>query len=107
MSRLSDRYRWVEKKPGEWWHAQLVDGEPWLGPDPGPGGTLYPPDKFVSFPCGDDGKPLEYSCWHLYALYNGAMPPDPGEDCDYLHICGADHLADLIAELTALGEAMT
>jgi hypothetical protein len=100
-------YKWVEKKPGEWWHAQLVDGNPWLGAVQ-EGNTYYPPDMYVSFSARDeDGKPYSEACWHLWKLYNGKMPDDPGDDDqDYWHICGKNALKELIEALTSLGDAL-
>lgn len=94
-------WRWVEKKPGQWWHAQVVDGEPWLGV---PEATvMYPPDMYVDFAPSTDGMPLSEACWHLRKLYNGKMPDDPGaEDEDYWHLCGMEGANELIGALRDL-----
>lgn len=92
---------WREHRPGEWWH--VFDDAP-KAMDTPKEGVLYPPDWFVSFTAGDDGRPLGTACLHLYHLYNGDSPSDRPEppDADYLHVCGADGLDDLIASLTEL-----
>jgi hypothetical protein len=58
---------------------------------------------YVSFPADDQGRPFDTACLHLHSLYNGAMPNKAGEDdVDYLHVCGAEGIDDLIAALTEL-----
>lgn len=93
-------YRWVEKKPGQWWHAQIVDGKPWLG---GSGNVIYPPDMYVEFAADPQGKPLPVACVHLWRLLNGAMPDDADEASDeYLHLCDSGAVDDWVEALTQL-----
>ena len=87
-------YEWREHERGEWWYDQTGPRESHIE---------YPPDMYVSFPADSDGRPFDTACLHLYSLYNGAMPHEGGEDdVDYLHICGAEGIDDLIAALTEL-----
>jgi hypothetical protein len=88
-----DTYTWREMKRGEWWHDQNGPREPHIG---------YPPDAYVSFPADEAGKPLDAGCLHYYRLWNGTMPGEDSDETDYVHICGAEGLDELIASLGEL-----
>lgn len=107
---ITNGYMWAEHTPGEWWYAQVVDGNPELrSPNEYRHGECqYPPAAYVSFAAYDDGRPIEMACWHYYKLYNGTFPHEStAEDVDYIHICGPDNLVELMQQLNDLGRAIS
>lgn len=96
---MSNRRRWVEAKPGEWWLAQTdASGNPFIDD------ATHPPEMFVLRYGKDDD-----TCLQLEKFYNGMMPSQEENDyifSDDIHICGKDGLDDLIEVLTELKTAL-